>query len=63
MKFSWDKGRSVECCTREETRGIVWVLAGVWRVKGIRKKAGKGKGPLVVRRRDCQTHITELFKN
>jgi hypothetical protein len=29
---------------RKERNGIAWSLAGMWKLKGIRRNAGKGRG-------------------
>jgi hypothetical protein len=35
MNFSWGKWLQIEWCSRKERSGIVWLLAGVWLLKGI----------------------------
>jgi hypothetical protein len=38
MKFNRDKTSYVECCAMKEKSGIGWLLAGVWKLRRIRKK-------------------------
>jgi hypothetical protein len=46
MNFNWGKRSYTECCIGEERTGIAWLLAGVWKLKGIRKKADQERRPL-----------------
>jgi hypothetical protein len=43
MNSNWGKGPYIEYCCRKERGGEEWLLAGVWKLKGIRKKSHKGR--------------------
>jgi hypothetical protein len=44
--FSWGKRLRTQCCTRKEKSGVAWLLAGVWKLRGIIKKINKGRSSL-----------------
>jgi hypothetical protein len=33
-------------CTRNERIGVIWLKAGIWKLKGIRRGLEKGRCPL-----------------
>jgi hypothetical protein len=41
MDFTWGEKLYVECCVRKERNGVAWLVAGVWKLKGIRKNRDK----------------------
>jgi hypothetical protein len=41
---------------RKERSGIVWLLAGVWQLKGVRQNTDKGRCPLCFNEEDAK-HI------
>jgi hypothetical protein len=41
FKCSWGKKLYTECCSRNERRGIAWLIAGIWQLKGDRRNADK----------------------
>jgi hypothetical protein len=45
LNFSWGKKLYIECCSRKES-GIVWLIAGIWQLEGVRRNADKGRCPL-----------------
>jgi hypothetical protein len=40
MNFSLGERLYIECCTKKKS-GIMWLLAGVWKLKGIGKRIDK----------------------
>jgi hypothetical protein len=41
VNFSLGKTWCVERCTGKERSGIAWLLAGVWKGRGVRKTRGR----------------------
>jgi hypothetical protein len=39
----------MECCSRKEGSRIAWLLAGVWKLKRIRRNIGKGRWQTLLR--------------
>jgi hypothetical protein len=37
MNFYWGETSHIECCSRKERSGIAWLVAGMWKLKEIRK--------------------------
>jgi hypothetical protein len=35
---SWGERPYMKCCTTNERSGMMWLLAGVWNLRGIRTK-------------------------
>jgi hypothetical protein len=52
MNFNWSKIPYIEHCSRKEKSGITWLLAGVWKLKGISRNVGKGRCPLCLGEED-----------
>jgi len=46
MKFSWGKGLCMECCTKKGRNSIAWLLAKVWKMRGVWKRRDKGRHQL-----------------
>jgi len=46
----------IECCVRKERNCVAWLLAGMWKLKGIRRNADKGRFPLYLSEVDVK-HI------
>ena len=38
--------KKAECCSREEKNRLVWLKAGVWKFRYIRRQKDKGSCPL-----------------
>jgi hypothetical protein len=38
VNFSWGEISNMECCAGKERSGVAWLLAGVWKMREIRKK-------------------------
>ena len=55
MEFTWGERLRVECCLRKEISGIAWSVAGVWKLKGIRKNIDKGRCP------SCLGEVCQTF--
>jgi hypothetical protein len=52
MNFFWGKRLYIEWCLRKERSGIVWLLARLWLLKGVRMNTEKAKCPLYVGEED-----------
>jgi hypothetical protein len=37
MKYEWGKVSYIDKCTRKERMGIIWLKAGIWKLRGIRR--------------------------
>jgi hypothetical protein len=35
MKYEWGKERYIDKCTRKKRMGIIWLKAGIWKLRGI----------------------------
>jgi hypothetical protein len=46
IKYEWGKECYIDKCTRKERIGIMWLKAGIWKLKGIRRGLEKGRCPL-----------------
>jgi hypothetical protein len=42
MKQKWGREEYIELCYRNERNGLVWMKAGVWKLRGIRMGLKKG---------------------
>ena len=62
MDFTWGERLRVEWCVRKERIGIAWLVAGVWKLKGIRKNVDKGRCPPCLGEL-CQTCVAGLYTN
>jgi hypothetical protein len=49
----------IECCSRKERSGIAWLIAGIWQLKGVRRKADKGRCPLCFEKDDVKHILLE----
>jgi hypothetical protein len=47
MKRKWGGEEYINCCTTKERNGIVWVKAGIWKLRGIRKGLEEGDIPYI----------------
>jgi hypothetical protein len=55
VKYEWGKESFIDKCTRKERMGIIWLKAGIWKLRGI----GRGferKVPLCLEEEDAK-HI------
>jgi hypothetical protein len=46
VKCEWGKEWYIDKRTRKERIGVIWLKAGIWKLKGIRRGLGKGRCPL-----------------
>jgi hypothetical protein len=46
IKYEWGKESYIDKCTRKERIGIMWLKAGMWKLRGIRRGLEKGRCPL-----------------
>jgi hypothetical protein len=58
LNFSWGKKLYKEFCSRKETSGIAWIIAGIWQLKGVRRNADKGC-PLCLEEEDAKHILLE----
>ena len=54
INFNWGKRLYTECWTRKEGSETVWLIDGVWKLKGIKKKADTGRCPLFLHEGDVK---------
>jgi hypothetical protein len=47
---------TIDKCTRKERMGIIWLKAGIWKLRGIRRGFGRGRCPLYLEEEDAK-HI------
>ena len=62
MDFTWGERLRVECCVRRARSGTAWLVAGVWKLKGIGNNIDKGRCPLCLSE-VCQTCVAGLYTN
>jgi hypothetical protein len=46
MKYEWARETHTVCCTSNERSGLVWFKTGIWKLRGMRKGAEKGRFPV-----------------
>jgi hypothetical protein len=46
VKCEWGKEWYIDKYTRKERIGVIWLKAGIWKLKGIRRGLEKGRCPL-----------------
>jgi hypothetical protein len=46
MKYEWGKDSYIDRCTRKERMGIIWLKAGIWKLRGITRGFERGRCPL-----------------
>jgi hypothetical protein len=51
MDFTLGKRLCIECCTKKERNGLLWLLTEVWKWGGIRKKTNKVRCPVCAAKR------------
>jgi hypothetical protein len=54
MKRKWGKEKYIDELTRKEKLGIIWLKAGIWDLRWIRRGSGKGRCPLCSRKEDAK---------
>jgi len=52
MNFSEGKELYIEWCLRKERSGIMWLLEGVWQLKGMRRNTNTGRCPFCLVKED-----------
>jgi hypothetical protein len=50
LNFSWGKKLYKEC---------IWLIAGIWQLKGVRRNADKGRCPLCLEEEDVKHILLE----
>jgi hypothetical protein len=56
MKHWWGREIYIDECTRKERMGIIWLKAGFWKLRGIRRGTERGRYPLCLGEQDAK-HI------
>jgi hypothetical protein len=56
MKHEWGKESYINECTRKEKMGIIWLKAGIWKIRRIRSGFERGRCPHVWGRRKLSTY-------
>jgi hypothetical protein len=56
IKYEWGKESYIDKCTRKERMGIIWLKAGIWKLREIRRGFEKGRYPLCLWEEDAK-HI------
>jgi hypothetical protein len=46
MKHEWGKESYIDKFTRKERMGIIWLKAGIWKLRGFRRGFERGRCPL-----------------
>jgi hypothetical protein len=61
MKHGWGKESYIDECTRKERMGIMWLKAGIRKLKGIKRGVDRGRCPLCLapKRRICLQQMVE----
>jgi hypothetical protein len=54
MKYEWGKVSYIDKCKTKEILGIIWLKAGIWKLKGIRRGFEKGRCPLCLGEEDVK---------
>jgi hypothetical protein len=52
----WGKESYIEKCTRKERMGIIWLKAGIWKLRGIGRGFERGRWPQCLGEEDAK-HI------
>jgi hypothetical protein len=56
IKHEWDKEIYIGKCTRKDRIGIIWLKAGIWKLRGIKRGFQRGRCPLCLGEEDAE-HI------
>jgi hypothetical protein len=54
MKHEWGKESYIDKCKRNERMGIIWLKAGIWKLRGIRRGFERGRCPLCLGEGDAK---------
>jgi hypothetical protein len=46
MRHEWGYESCIDESIRKERMGIIWLKAGIWKLRGIRRKFERGRCPL-----------------
>jgi hypothetical protein len=57
----WGKEGYIDKCTRKERIGMIWLKAGIWKLRGSRRGFEKGRCPLCWEEEDAK-HILLRYK-
>jgi hypothetical protein len=63
MKQKWVREEHIDCCNRNERRGMAWWRLGIWKLRGSRKSVEKGTCSLCFGEGRFQTHFTGVSGN
>jgi hypothetical protein len=62
MKQEWGREEYIDCCNRNDRRGMAWWRLGIWKLRGSRKGVEKGTCPLCLGKEDTK-HFTGVSRN
>jgi hypothetical protein len=54
MKYEWGKESCIDKCTRKERMGIIWLKAGIWKLRGIMRGFERRMCPLYLGEEDAK---------
>jgi hypothetical protein len=63
LNFVYGKKLYIEWCSRKEWSGIVWLLAGIWQLTGIRWNTDRGRCPLYSGEEDAKHTLLDCKDN
>jgi hypothetical protein len=56
MKYEWGKESYSDKCRGKERMGIIWLTAGIWKLRGVRRGFERGRCHLCLGEEDAK-HI------
>jgi len=62
MDFPWGKKLYTEFCLRKERSRKAWLLAGAWKVKGLRRRDDRGRRPLGLGEKDVKQVLLDCLE-
>jgi hypothetical protein len=62
MKHKWGREEYIDCCNRNERRGMAWCRLGIWKLRGSRKGVEKETCPLCLGKEDTKHILLECLE-
>jgi hypothetical protein len=62
MKQEWEREEYIDCCNRNERRGMAWWRLGIRKLRGSRKGVEKGTCPLCLGKEDTKHILLECLE-
>jgi hypothetical protein len=59
MKQEWGREEYIDCCNRNDRRGMAWWSLGIWKLRGSRKGVEIGTCPLCLGKEDTKHILLE----